>query len=142
MITIAKSFTFDAAHCLPLMPEGHKCQRLHGHTYAVEIQLTGQPGEDGVLVDFDDIARIWAPLHVALDHRYLNDVPGLPCPTTENLVLWIVERLKDAWRAHPHVAMFKVRVAESSSTWAESQAIANSAWVAANPLPKPAVILD
>lgn len=127
MITIAKQFTFDAAHCLPLMPDGHKCQRLHGHTYAVEIQLTGDVDpKTGLVIDYDDIAKIWAPLHVALDHRYLNEVPGLKCPTTENLVLWIVDRLRQAFRAHPNVVSFKVRVAESSSTWAESDKFINS----------------
>jgi 6-pyruvoyltetrahydropterin/6-carboxytetrahydropterin synthase len=119
MITIAKRFTFDAAHCLPLMPDGHKCQRLHGHTYAVEIQLTGDVDPaTGLVVDYDDIAKIWAPLHDALDHRYLNDV--LECPTTENLVLWIVDRLRDPFRAYPPVHKMRIRVSESSTTWAES----------------------
>lgn len=127
MITIAKSFTFDAAHCLPLMGEGHKCQRLHGHTYTAEVQLTGRAHVlTGIMIDFDDIAKIWAPIHVALDHRYLNDVPGLACPTTENLVVWITERLRGAFLAHANVASFKVRVAESSTTWAEGPIVTNT----------------
>lgn len=121
-IIIAKHFTFDAAHCLPLMPDGHKCQRLHGHTYTVEVQIVGKvkPDGSGIVVDYDDMAKIWAPLHVALDHRYLNEVPGLECPTTENLVAWIVERLAPAFRGHDNVYELRVKVAESSTTWARS----------------------
>lgn len=120
MITIAKRFTFDAAHCLPMMGEGHKCTRLHGHTYEVEVQLTGEIDPvTGIVLDYDDIAKIWTPLHVALDHRYLNDVPGLSCPTTENLVMWIYERLATAFRAHPNIVGLQIRVAESSTTYAE-----------------------
>jgi 6-pyruvoyltetrahydropterin/6-carboxytetrahydropterin synthase len=127
-LTIAKTFTFDAAHCLPLMPEGHKCTRLHGHTYSCTVALFGTPAKDtGILIDFDDIAKIWAPIHVALDHRYLNDVPGLECPTTENLVLWIIERLKDAFRAHPHIHAMTIKVGESSTTWAEKLIAINDA---------------
>lgn len=127
-VTIAKSFTFDAAHCLPLMPEGHKCRRLHGHTYSTTIQLQGEALPDtGILIDFDDIALIWAPLHVALDHQYLNEVPGLPCPTTENLCLWICERLEKAFRAHRHIHTLRVRVGESSTTWSE-KAIPINGW--------------
>lgn len=121
MITIAKHFTFDAAHCLPLMPEGHKCRRMHGHTYRAEIALSGVPDPaTGILIDFDDIAKIWLPLHVALDHQVLNDVPGLSCPTTEVLVAWCIERLRRSFRAHANIVALRVRVSESSSTWAEA----------------------
>lgn len=121
IITLAKHFTFDAAHCLPLLPEGHKCRRMHGHTYGVDVQLCGVPdATTGILIDFDDIARIWAPLHVALDHRVLNDVPGLECPTTENLVAWCLDRLATAFRAHRNITELVVRVSESSTTWAEA----------------------
>jgi 6-pyruvoyltetrahydropterin/6-carboxytetrahydropterin synthase len=121
VITIAKHFTFDAAHCLPLMPEGHKCRRMHGHTYRAEIALSGVPDPaTGILIDFDDIAKIWLPLHVALDHQVLNDVPGLSCPTTEVLVAWCIERLRRSFRAHANIVALRVRVSESSSTWAEA----------------------
>lgn len=126
IITIAKQFTFDAAHHLPCMPEGHKCRNLHGHTYGVELQLTGNPSiakVPGILIDFDDIRNIWMPLHVALDHKLLNEVPGLDkemYPTTENLVRWIIERMMDSFRAHqPAITRLGVRVSESSTTYAE-----------------------
>jgi 6-pyruvoyltetrahydropterin/6-carboxytetrahydropterin synthase len=119
MITIAKQFTFDAAHQLCDMPEGHKCRRLHGHTYVVEIQLRGEPDANGILVDYAEIAEAWAPLYAELDHRYLNDIPGLAKPTTEVLVWWIFDRLVAA-KFSPN--LYAVRVSESATTWAEIHA--------------------
>lgn len=113
---IAKRFTFDAAHRLTSLPETHKCHRLHGHTYEVELRLDGPIGAHGFVVDYQDIADAWAPIHDALDHRYLNEVPGLEVPSTENLVLWIWARL-DTSAIAKHVTA--VRVSESSTTWAE-----------------------
>ena len=120
-ITIAKQFTFDAAHSIPTMPEGHKCRRLHGHTYQVEIRLMGEPDENWILIDYGDIEKIWLPMHVALDHQHLNEVPGLGNPTTENLVVYILERLRTAFRAHENIDFLTVRVSESSTTWAEGR---------------------
>ncbi|MFP3499961.1 6-carboxytetrahydropterin synthase, partial [Pseudomonas sp. SIMBA_059] len=38
---IFKEFTFESAHRLPHVPEGHKCGRLHGHSFKVGLHLTG-----------------------------------------------------------------------------------------------------
>ena len=119
-ITIAKEFTFDAAHCLPLLPDGHKCKRMHGHTYRAAIVLTGSVDAAGILIDYDEIAKLWAPLHEMLDHRVLNDVSGLSCPTTEVLVHWCLSLLEPELRAYPNVASVTIRVSESSTTWAEA----------------------
>ncbi|MEE9251257.1 MAG: 6-carboxytetrahydropterin synthase QueD [Alphaproteobacteria bacterium] len=92
---IFKSFTFEAAHRLPNLPANHKCTRLHGHSFRVEIHVEGeikQP-EDWVM-DFDDIKRAFAPLRGQLDHRYLNDIDGLANPTSEVIARWIWDRLK------------------------------------------------
>lgn len=120
--TIAKEFTFDAAHRLDFLPTDHKCHRMHGHTYRVEIQLRGQPDENDFLVDYDLIAIAWARIHAMVDHRVLNDVHGLERPTTEALCRWIwmeiAARSDDA--CLPVAALlYKVRVSESSTTWAE-----------------------
>ena len=92
---IWKEFGFESAHRLPRVPEGHKCGRLHGHSFRVRVALRGTPGADtGWVLDFADLKEAWKPLHDALDHRYLNEVPGLENPTSEVLAAWIWERLR------------------------------------------------
>lgn len=121
--TISKTFDFDAAHSLPLLPSTHKCHRLHGHTYRVEIRLTAILDEMGMVLDYDELAAWWAPLHAQLDHRHLNEIDGLGTPTTEVLAAWIYARLKasrpDTGRWASRTRTLVVRVYESSTTWAE-----------------------
>lgn len=92
---IYKEFSFEAAHRLPNVPEGHKCRRLHGHSYRVEIHIRGTPErETGWICDFNDIRTAFAPLHAQLDHNYLNEIEGLANPTSEMLARWIWARLQ------------------------------------------------
>lgn len=92
---IFKQFTIEAAHRLPHVPEGHKCGRLHGHSFRVEVHVSGPVDEDaGWVVDFADISAAFKPLFQSLDHYYLNEIPGLENPTSENLARWIWQRLK------------------------------------------------
>jgi len=91
---IFREFTFEAAHRLPHVPEGHKCARLHGHSYRIEVRVGGEVGEQtGWVVDFAEISAAFKPLHAVLDHHYLNEVPGLENPTSEVLAKWIWDRL-------------------------------------------------
>lgn len=92
---IFRDFTFEAAHRLPHVPEGHKCARLHGHSFGVTVHVRGMiEPETGWVADFAEIKRVFEPLHEQLDHRYLNEVPGLENPTTEHLARWIWVKLK------------------------------------------------
>jgi 6-pyruvoyltetrahydropterin/6-carboxytetrahydropterin synthase len=91
---IFREFTFEAAHRLPHVPDDHKCGRLHGHSYRVQVHVEGAVDEAaGWVMDFADIKAAFAPLHDQLDHRYLNDVEGLGNPTSENVAQWIWDRL-------------------------------------------------
>lgn len=96
-VELFKLFSIEAAHHLPRVPEGHKCRRLHGHSFKVEIHIEGPVRTDeGWVQDFADISRAFTPLYEQLDHHCLNDVPGLENPTSENLARWIWQRLKPA----------------------------------------------
>lgn len=91
---IYKTFWLEAAHRLPNVPEGHKCARLHGHSFRVDIHVRGEIGENsGWVMDFADIKAAFEPLYHQLDHNYLNDVEGLENPTSEQLAIWIWNRL-------------------------------------------------
>ena len=94
---ISRSFRFEAAHLLPHAPEGHKCRRLHGHSFGVTVFVVGMLAEpEGWVCDFAEISEAWRPLHDELDHRYLNEIAGLDNPTSELLAAWIWDRLRRA----------------------------------------------
>jgi len=92
---LRKTFQFEAAHLLPRLPKSHKCRRLHGHSFQVEVAVSGEVDPKlGWLVDYAEMARCFKPLWEQLDHRYLNEVPGLENPTSEHIAAWIWKRLK------------------------------------------------
>jgi 6-pyruvoyltetrahydropterin/6-carboxytetrahydropterin synthase len=93
-VEIFKEFTFEAAHRLPNVEPGHKCARLHGHSYQVAVHIEGPIGDDsGWVRDFRDLGCAMEPLLGVLDHYYLNEVDGLENPTSEVLARWIWDRL-------------------------------------------------
>ena len=94
-IELRKTFQFEAAHLLPRLSESHKCRRLHGHSFQAEVVVAGDVDPQlGWLMDYADLSRAFKPLWEQLDHRYLNEVPGLENPTSEHIAKWIWDRLK------------------------------------------------
>ena len=94
---IVKTFTIEAAHFLPEVPPDHKCRRMHGHSFRVSLAVSGEVDEKmGWVMDFADIKEAFRPLYDQLDHNCLNEVEGLSNPTSENLAIWIWQRLEGA----------------------------------------------
>ena len=91
---LTKEFRFEAAHRLPHVPPGHKCARLHGHSFRVRVTVEGPlDAHAGWVVDFAALTRAFQPLLEKLDHRYLNEIEGLENPTSEVLAHWIADRI-------------------------------------------------
>lgn len=94
---IFADFSFEAAHRLPNVPEGHKCARLHGHSFRVRVTVAGPVDpRSGWVVDFADVEAAVRPVCERLDHRYLNEIDGLENPTSEVLARWIWREAKAA----------------------------------------------
>jgi len=106
---IFKVFKIDSAHYLPHVPKGHKCARMHGHTFRIEVRIRGAVDpQSGWVMDFADVEKAFGPLHDELDHKCLNEIQGLANPTSENLARWIWKRL------HPTLpSLHKITVQES-----------------------------
>jgi 6-pyruvoyltetrahydropterin/6-carboxytetrahydropterin synthase len=107
-VRLVHEFKFEAAHLLPNVPKGHKCARLHGHSFKVELAIHGPVDpHTGWFIDFGDLYKLWEPLHDKLDHRYLNEVPGLENPTSEVLAKWIWDQMKPKLPSLKQVTLFE-----------------------------------
>jgi 6-pyruvoyltetrahydropterin/6-carboxytetrahydropterin synthase len=107
-VRLVKEYRFEAAHRLPNVPAGHKCARLHGHSFKVEIAICGPVDEhSGWFLDYAEVDAAWAPIHDLIDHNHLNDVEGLENPTSEHLARWLWRRLSPALPSLERVVVFE-----------------------------------
>jgi 6-pyruvoyltetrahydropterin/6-carboxytetrahydropterin synthase len=115
LMRVTQCFTFEAAHRLPNVPDTHRCKRMHGHGYRVELTFEGAIDlESGFVVDFLDIEAVFASILDQLDHRTLNEVAGLENPTAENIAIWVFDRVR------PLIpSLCGVRLYETAMCWAE-----------------------
>ena len=92
---LRKTFQIEAAHRLPNVPTGHKCARLHGHSWRIEVAIEGPVGNDtGWVMDYAELKAAFQPIHDRIDHNYLNEIPGVENPTSERLAVWLWNELK------------------------------------------------
>jgi 6-pyruvoyltetrahydropterin/6-carboxytetrahydropterin synthase len=112
---IVQAFTFEAAHRLPNVPPTHRCHRMHGHSYRVELTLEGPiDPTTGFVVDFFDVEAAFGSVLKRLDHQTLNEIEGLENPTAEIISIWIWDQLKSEL---PQLA--RVKVFETPFCWAD-----------------------
>ncbi len=116
MYTITKQFTFSASHQLTHLPDGHKCARLHGHNYRVELTCQANTLDaSGFVTDYGNLKPLEEYIKERLDHRHLNDVMGAPQLTTaEALARHIYDFCRPLWGS----MILNVRVSETDKTWA------------------------
>ena len=107
-VELVREYRFEAAHKLPAVPEGHKCRRLHGHSFKIELTVAGPVDPtSGWFIDYGVLDDLWKPLNDVLDHNYLNEVPGLENPTSEILSRWIWDKLKGGLPSLSAVTVFE-----------------------------------
>ena len=96
-VELVREYRFEAAHFLPNVPETHRCRRIHGHSYRIDVHVSGEiDAATGWVVDFYDIEAVFAPLLGQLDHHLLNELPGLENPTAELIAAWVWAHLSPA----------------------------------------------
>ena len=121
--SITRRYHFEAAHFLPKVADTHKCKRMHGHNYKLEITIGGNlVCGTGFVIDFWELDNIVKPLLDLVDHRVLNDVPGLDNPTAELIAAWFLlelRRLLDALETDDSLDLLNVRIYETDDCWAD-----------------------
>jgi 6-pyruvoyltetrahydropterin/6-carboxytetrahydropterin synthase len=115
---IAATFSFEAAHRLPKLPDGHKCKNLHGHNYRLDVAVEGDLDERGFVMDYAELEEIVNPIMRRVDHRYLNEIEGLENPTSEVMAQWFMAQIK------PHLEgkTVTLRIYETPRYWVELSA--------------------
>jgi 6-pyruvoyltetrahydropterin/6-carboxytetrahydropterin synthase len=119
--SVTRRYHFESAHFLPKVREGHKCARPHGHNYEMEVTVQkpddGGIYNDGFIIDFWDLDKVVQPLLDQVDHRMLNDIPGLENPTAELIAAWFMDRIQRVFQRT--LSITNVRIFETKDCWAD-----------------------
>jgi 6-pyruvoyltetrahydropterin/6-carboxytetrahydropterin synthase len=124
--SITRRYHFESAHWLPKVPEWHKCRRLHGHNYQIEVTVEATLDERGFILDFFELDAVILPLVEQIDHRVLNDIEGLENPTAELIAEWFLKRIPAIRVDSPAQEEYKtlwvsaIRVYETSECWCDA----------------------
>lgn len=111
-LELKQQFRIESARFLPNLPEGHPCRRTHGHSFLITLRLVGeQDPQIGWVRDYHEIEQVVKPILAEIDHQLLNNLAGLENPTSENLTIWLFNRLK---KTLPELV--QVTVSETPST--------------------------
>lgn len=95
IVELSQEFYFDAAHTLERTIDIESSRRIHGHTYHARVTIRGnKSSETGMLLDLGYFKNILAEVRECLDHRLLDEVPGLGPATLENLCTFIWDFLE------------------------------------------------
>ena len=116
VVEVTKEFTFDSCH--QLLSYKGACERLHGHTYKLQVTVKGTPDYRGMVLDFKELKSI-CKLHIVeyLDHYNLND--KLPYNTTaENMVVHFYDIIKRHLE-DTNIEVVSVRLWETPTSYAE-----------------------
>lgn len=107
-VRLSKEFRFEASHRLSHLPPDHPCYRLHGHSYKIEVEVYGPVNEQtGFLIDYADLKAVVDPVINELDHRHLNDIDGLPLPSSEHIARWLWEKIRPNLSIISRISVFE-----------------------------------
>ena len=109
---VYKTFAIESARSLPKLPDEHPCSKVHGHSFKITLTVEGEIDQTtGFVMDFSDIDSAFRPIHEIIDHAYLNDIEGLSNPTSENICIWIWNKIESSI---PNICEIKIKETDST----------------------------
>ncbi len=92
---LKQHFQIESARFLPKLEKSHPCSRMHGHSFKIILTLVGSLDPVvGWVIDYNEIQERMKPILDRIDHRVLNEVPGLENPTSEYLAKWLYDQAR------------------------------------------------
>ena len=109
---VYKKFNIESARSLPNVSESHPCYQLHGHSFTIIITVKGQMDKHtGFVTNFQEIENAFNPIKKILDHSFLNKIEGLSNPTSENICIWIWDKIESSI---PNICEIEIKETDST----------------------------